>query len=89
MSILYRLFGRASSTAPDSSTHAESTLSVALSDVDVALMARKMAAETLAEAYLRDEPGMEPQLAKKLRAKMATDCPEVFERIQELSGDQK
>jgi hypothetical protein len=59
------------------------------SEAEVVSMARRMAAETLAEAFLRDEPGMAPELAKKLRAKMATDCPEVFARIEELSGRQK
>jgi hypothetical protein len=51
--------------------------------------AKEMAAETLAMAFLRDEPSMAPELAAKLRAKFATDCPEAFLRIQELSRQQK
>lgn len=51
--------------------------------------AKAMAAETLAVAFLRDEPAMAPELAAKLRAKMASDVPEVFLRVQELSRQQK
>jgi hypothetical protein len=60
-----------------------------VSDASVAVAAKQMAAETLAVAFLRDEPTMAPEKAAKLRAKFATDCPEVFLRIQQLSGQQK
>jgi electron transfer flavoprotein alpha subunit len=55
----------------------------------VAVVAKKTAAETLAVAFLRDEPSMAPDLAAKLRAKFASDCPEVYLRIQELSLQQE
>jgi hypothetical protein len=63
--------------------------SCAIASASTAALAKAMAAETMATAFLRDEPGMAPELAAKLRAKFATDCPEVFLRIQELSGQQK
>jgi hypothetical protein len=61
----------------------------AIGDACVAFVAKKMTAETLALAFLRDEPTMVPDLAVKMRAKFASDCPEVFLRIQELSLQQK
>jgi len=58
-------------------------------DASVALLAKKMAAEHMAVQFLRAEPTMAPGLAAKLRAQMASDVPELYSRVQELSGQKK
>lgn len=58
-------------------------------DANVAVLAKKIAAEHMAVEFLRAEPSMAPGLGAKLRAKMASDVPEVFLRVQELSAQKK
>jgi hypothetical protein len=53
------------------------------------VLARQLAAQHLAVQFLRDEPSMAPGLAAKLREKMASDVPELFLKIQELSGQKQ